>query len=38
MASVKKQSVMEYAGIFKDVELSSVEKVREKARKDWENR
>ena len=34
----KRQNVMSYAGIFKNVDLSSIEKIREQSRKDWENR
>lgn len=31
-------NLMSYAGIFKDVDLSSVEKIRDNARNDWSKR
>jgi predicted CopG family antitoxin len=33
-----KSNIMKYAGIFKDVDLSSVEKVREELNSGWERR
>lgn len=34
----KRNNIMSYAGSMKNVDLSSIEKIRKEARKDWENR
>ena len=34
----KKQDVLSYAGLFKNSDLESIERVREDARQDWQKR